>query len=191
MDVELLEAWARWLDGQRVDGLRLWGRPILHWGRLGKLLQFAAGLVVVLDLVGARRIHAVARALGGHRWADGVERVRAHNAEYRRRRRLIAARVAVDRAEAVLGEAEDDVRRDRLGPLVGGDWELPGHRGSSARPVDPEREARRQEARAESAAAREAASAPGADRPSRWWGWVALAAIALWLGALLWAVLTG
>jgi hypothetical protein len=38
--------------------LQLWGMPILWWGRIGKLAEFTAGLVVVLDLIGPDRLRA-------------------------------------------------------------------------------------------------------------------------------------
>lgn len=34
----------------------MWGLPLLWWARFGKLLQFVGGIVVVLDLIGPRRL---------------------------------------------------------------------------------------------------------------------------------------
>lgn len=56
---QLWDAWVRWWEGQQVGALPLFGVDVLFWGRLGKLLEFAAGLVVVLDLVGAARLAGV------------------------------------------------------------------------------------------------------------------------------------
>jgi hypothetical protein len=48
----ILEAIARWFDGQKLDSMTLYGWPILYWGRLGKLLTFIGGAVAIVDLVG-------------------------------------------------------------------------------------------------------------------------------------------
>lgn len=52
------EAWQLWAAGSPIQPLVLWGQPILWWGRIGKIAQFAAGLVIILDLVGAERLRA-------------------------------------------------------------------------------------------------------------------------------------
>jgi hypothetical protein len=62
-DVDLLEAWRLWGSGQPTADLVLWGLPILWWGRIGKLAQFAGALTVVLDLIGPARLRAWGRAL--------------------------------------------------------------------------------------------------------------------------------
>lgn len=54
--VSLWEAWARWLNGNKIEDLTMWGVRMLWWARIGKLLEFAGGLVVVLDLVGPERL---------------------------------------------------------------------------------------------------------------------------------------
>jgi hypothetical protein len=38
------DAWFQWWDGTQVGALPLFGATVLFWGRLGKVLQFAAGL---------------------------------------------------------------------------------------------------------------------------------------------------
>ncbi|NUT99867.1 MAG: hypothetical protein HOY78_48445 [Saccharothrix sp.] len=144
-EVDLIDAWTRWLSGQRVDGLLLWGWPVLYWGRLGKLLQFTAGLVVVLDLLGPDRIRRAATALGAFTWTQARERVRDHNSAYRRQRRLIAARNAADRATVRRVEAEvvakQEREQERLGEYLGGDPAPPSYQFSHApRPLDPEKE---------------------------------------------------
>ncbi|GHF17890.1 hypothetical protein GCM10017786_59490 [Amycolatopsis deserti] len=50
------DAWTVWWHGRSVASFELWSWPILAWGRLGKGLQFAGGLIVVLDLIGAERL---------------------------------------------------------------------------------------------------------------------------------------
>lgn len=50
------EAWSLWWSGAKVDGLLMWGVPVLWWGRIGKLAQFAGGLVVIIDLLGSKRL---------------------------------------------------------------------------------------------------------------------------------------
>lgn len=53
------DAWSRWRDG----GVRapLWGVGILWWGRAGKVLEFLAGLAVVLDLVKTESLRRLGR----------------------------------------------------------------------------------------------------------------------------------
>jgi hypothetical protein len=55
--------WDEWLSGRSVTQYEMLGWPMQSWGRVGKLLQFVAGLTVLLDLAGRRRITM------GHRWA--------------------------------------------------------------------------------------------------------------------------
>lgn len=50
------EAWSLWGSGRSLDGMRMWGLPMLWWGRIGKLMQFAGGLIAVLDIIGSERI---------------------------------------------------------------------------------------------------------------------------------------
>ncbi|WP_104482398.1 hypothetical protein V5P93_005643 [Actinokineospora auranticolor] len=73
---EPLGLWSRWLTGEQLGGERLWGWPLLAWGRTGKALQFVAGLTVVLDLVGPDRLRAFGAELRGQSWrrlADKLE----------------------------------------------------------------------------------------------------------------------
>jgi len=56
--VSFWQAWGLWFDGQSVSGFRLWGLPVLWWGRIGKLGQFTGGLVAIIDIVGVARISA-------------------------------------------------------------------------------------------------------------------------------------
>jgi hypothetical protein len=72
--VRFWEVWQLWAAGKPTQHLVLWGQTILWWGRTGKVCQFVAGLVVVLDILGSERAGratstAVARgAPAGTRW---------------------------------------------------------------------------------------------------------------------------
>lgn len=70
-----LRLWSRWLSGEKVDGARLWGWPMLAWGRTGKLLQFAAGLTVVLDLLGPDRLREFGNRLRHPSWQRLADRL--------------------------------------------------------------------------------------------------------------------
>jgi uncharacterized integral membrane protein len=55
------EAWSHWWSMDRsLGGMKMWGVPIPWWGRIGKLLQFCGGLVVVVDLIGSDRLNRAA-----------------------------------------------------------------------------------------------------------------------------------
>ncbi|SCG47499.1 hypothetical protein GA0070609_1934 [Micromonospora echinaurantiaca] len=56
-------AWSVWWDGRSASQEPLWGHTVMWWARVGKLLQFAAGLVVLLDLVGPERLRSAGRRL--------------------------------------------------------------------------------------------------------------------------------
>lgn len=81
MSVSLPEAWLHWLSGVDLNGYILWGLQIRTWARIGKLLQFLAGLVVVLDLVGPKRLRSFARRIGAH----GLHEARRRAAHARER----------------------------------------------------------------------------------------------------------
>ncbi|SED59742.1 hypothetical protein SAMN04489727_8519 [Amycolatopsis tolypomycina] len=66
------DLWMRWWAGEKVDGAQLWGLPMLVWGRIGKGLQFAGGLTVVLDLVGPERLRAFGKRLYVVNWTKKV-----------------------------------------------------------------------------------------------------------------------
>src|SRR4051812_24716180 len=61
-----------WLDNPSMEKLSLgWGRPVVQrsWGLLGKVLQYLAGLTVLLDLAGEARVEAVHARVGrASRW---------------------------------------------------------------------------------------------------------------------------
>lgn len=89
--VDYFDAWARWFDGNEVKNLTMGGIQILWWARIGKLMQFAAGLVIVLDLIGPERLAAAARKLGGYEW--GVAKAKIGGLRRRYRIRLLTMRV--------------------------------------------------------------------------------------------------
>jgi hypothetical protein len=47
---------SRWWNGEQVGASPLFGSTVLFWGRVGKLLQFAAGLVGVAKLARIRDV---------------------------------------------------------------------------------------------------------------------------------------
>ncbi|MEJ2862565.1 hypothetical protein [Actinomycetospora flava] len=55
-DVGIAEAIQLWLGGQKLDGFSLWSVSFVWWGRLAKGVTILAGLVVVIDLLGADRL---------------------------------------------------------------------------------------------------------------------------------------
>jgi hypothetical protein len=71
---ELWDLWSRWLSGRGASGASLWGAPVLWWGRWGKLLEFAAGLAVVLDLIGPEPLRAFGHRMASLRWDTAGER---------------------------------------------------------------------------------------------------------------------
>lgn len=77
MEVDIWEAWSHWFAGQPLGDARLWGMPILWWGRIGKLAQFAAGLAVVLDLIGPERLRAWGQQLGAVNPREGWARIKS------------------------------------------------------------------------------------------------------------------
>src|SRR5579864_3431403 len=60
---QLIEVWGHWTYGDRTDQLFLWGLSMLWWGRIGKLLELAAGLTVVAEIVGPERLRGYAHSL--------------------------------------------------------------------------------------------------------------------------------
>jgi hypothetical protein len=72
---EPLRLWGRWWSGDKVDDARLWGWPMLAWGRTGKGLQFAAGFTVILDLAGPERLREFGTRLGRQSWRRLADRL--------------------------------------------------------------------------------------------------------------------
>ncbi|BCY09477.1 hypothetical protein [Actinoplanes sp. L3-i22] len=77
---DLIRAWGVWLDGQSTSALTLAGWPMLLWARGGKLLQFAGGLIVLLDLADADKLRDRGEA-AKERWRElrrSVSRIRKY-----------------------------------------------------------------------------------------------------------------
>lgn len=66
MDVGLLDAWRHWFLGESLDPLYLWGISIFWWGRIGKVLEFAAGLTIVAEIIGPERLRRFGRSMRTH-----------------------------------------------------------------------------------------------------------------------------
>ncbi|MER6509422.1 hypothetical protein ABT158_21550 [Nonomuraea sp. NPDC001636] len=56
IDVSLYDAWQLWLSGKSAAGTKLWGVPMIWWGRGGKIVSFIAAATVLLDVVGPERL---------------------------------------------------------------------------------------------------------------------------------------
>jgi hypothetical protein len=54
-----------WFSGRQTSGSTLWGLSMVWCGRIGKLMQFVAGFVVVLDLIGPNRLRAIGERATG------------------------------------------------------------------------------------------------------------------------------
>src|SRR4051794_32158273 len=56
-DIGLLDAWVTWAHGTKLaDNMNMWGAPMLVVGRVGKVVGFLGGAVVIVDLIGTDRI---------------------------------------------------------------------------------------------------------------------------------------
>jgi hypothetical protein len=71
---QLWDLWSNWWSGQQLSGAQLWGWPLVAWGRLGKVLQFLAGLTIVLDLIGPDPLRAFGRRLWVVEWGKRFDR---------------------------------------------------------------------------------------------------------------------
>ena len=58
------EAWSMWWSSHKLDSFSMWGLPILWWGRIGKLMQYGGGLIIILDLIGPKRLESAVVAIG-------------------------------------------------------------------------------------------------------------------------------
>ena len=65
MNVNLLTAWQRWLSGETLTAVNLWGLPILWWGRIGLIAQFVAALTIATEIIGPERLRAFGKQLHG------------------------------------------------------------------------------------------------------------------------------
>jgi hypothetical protein len=66
--------WLKWWDGEQLTGAYLWGHPLVMWARLGKMLQFAAGLTVLLDLIGPEPLRTFGQRLSRVPWSKSFSR---------------------------------------------------------------------------------------------------------------------
>ena len=55
------EAWGLWWRGTSLQGMALWGFPMLVVGRTAKVVGFSGGVVAVIDIVGPARIRTWGR----------------------------------------------------------------------------------------------------------------------------------
>jgi hypothetical protein len=82
--------WGLWFAGKPVDELPLfWDVPVLVWGRIGKVLQFAAGLAVIIDLLDPDKLRATGRGASQRlreRRAQRLAKLRSHRLSALRRR---------------------------------------------------------------------------------------------------------
>lgn len=70
--ISYFEAWSLWWDGQKLEGLQIFGWPVLYWGRAGKISQFVGGFVALLDLIGKARLDDTAKRV--QLWSAGVHK---------------------------------------------------------------------------------------------------------------------
>jgi hypothetical protein len=54
---------ASWWSGNELKECSLLGHKILFWGRFGKIAEFLAALVIVIDIIGTERLNKFARDL--------------------------------------------------------------------------------------------------------------------------------
>lgn len=52
-NVNLLEAWRLWFDGQQIIDIKLGWWSILWWGRIGKILGGFGIIGLILEIIGA------------------------------------------------------------------------------------------------------------------------------------------
>ncbi|MCG5464262.1 hypothetical protein MED01_002428 [Micromonospora sp. MED01] len=74
------QLWQTWADGQQVNGEHLGPWTVLAWGRAGKLMQFAAGLVVVVDLLNPEKLRRKGQA--------ATQNIRDHRAKLRQQQKI-------------------------------------------------------------------------------------------------------
>ena len=56
-DIPLYAAWQDWWHSNKdLDSVRTLGLPIRIWGRIGKILEAVAGLTIIIDVIGERRL---------------------------------------------------------------------------------------------------------------------------------------
>ncbi len=88
--MRLWDLWSTWLNGHQVQDQVLWGASLLFWGRIGKVLEFVAGLVAVVDLL-------------------DPDKLRRHGAAARERLRQRRDRAATEGRKFTMAELHHDV----------------------------------------------------------------------------------
>jgi hypothetical protein len=92
MSIGYLTAWSLWMDGEQLTTYSMWGLPFIWWARIGKLMQFAAGLTVLLDLAGPERLQVVSGKLGAFDWQEAAARMKRQRDLFSKRKEM--ARIA-------------------------------------------------------------------------------------------------
>lgn len=66
------ELWVRWWRGELVSVEVLWGQRVFEWGRVGKMMQFAGALTIIVEIVGPERLDRLGLRLRRFRWSTVV-----------------------------------------------------------------------------------------------------------------------
>ncbi|MCD2193500.1 hypothetical protein LQ327_08905 [Actinomycetospora endophytica] len=62
-NIGLWEALSLWWSGQKLDGMAIYGLSTVWIGRIAKVATYAAGLSVVLDIIGPERVREFGRRM--------------------------------------------------------------------------------------------------------------------------------
>lgn len=62
-DVSWWDAWSLWWQGQPTDNLRVEGRPLYQWARIGKTIVLASAVPLLFELIGPRNVRAFGERL--------------------------------------------------------------------------------------------------------------------------------
>jgi hypothetical protein len=116
--MRLFDLWQAWFQGEQVQAAQLWGWTVLRWGRLGKAMEFVAGLVVVIDLLDPDKLR--------RRGAAARERLRQRKSQAQAARRMFdieimndkvfASIIIVDVGEDAIIRVINRARRPNFGP---------------------------------------------------------------------------
>lgn len=52
-----------WFSGRQVAACLLWGHEIFIWGRIGKVIQFLAAAMIVVEVIGPERLNRLAQTM--------------------------------------------------------------------------------------------------------------------------------
>lgn len=63
--INYTDAWAAWWNEVDVRDHALWGVKILWWGRIGKVIQFFAATLIVIEIIGPTRLRLWGNSLHG------------------------------------------------------------------------------------------------------------------------------